>query len=74
MMLMKILVLLSEEVGSSNDENMGEAIASSAISGTELPAAEDSAQEESENNLALQTTNIKNENYQGGISSKWEAS
>jgi hypothetical protein len=58
----------SEEVGSLEDENMGEAIASSAISGTELPASEDSTQGESENNLALQTTNIKNENYQGGIS------
>ena len=58
----------SEEVGSLEDENMGEAIASSAISGTELPASEDSTQGEAENNLALQTTNIKNENYQGGIS------
>ena len=58
----------SEEVGSSEDENMGEAIASSAISGTELPAAEDSAQGESENNLTLQATNIKNGNYQGGVS------
>ena len=58
----------SEEVGSSNDESMGEAIASSAISGTELPAAVESAQGESENNLTLQATNIKNENYQGGIS------
>jgi hypothetical protein len=58
----------SEEVGSSEDENMGEAIASSAISGTELPAAEDSAQGESENNLTLQATNIKNGNYQSGIS------
>ena len=58
----------SEEVGSLEDENMGEAIASSAISGTELPAAEDSAQGESENNLTLQATNIKNGNYQSGIS------
>ena len=58
----------SEEVGSSEDENMGEAIASSAISGTELPAAEDSARGESENNLTLQATNIKNGNYQSGIS------
>ena len=58
----------SEEVGSLEDENMGEAIASSAISGTELPAAEDSARGESENNLTLQATNIKNGNYQSGIS------
>ena len=47
---------------------MGEAIASSAISGTELPSAEDSARGESENNLTLQATNIKNGNYQSGIS------
>jgi hypothetical protein len=58
----------SEATGDSKGENIGEAIASSAISGTELPAAEDGAQEESENNLALQTTNIKNGNYQGGVS------
>ena len=58
----------SEEVGSLEDENMGEAIASSAISGTELPSAEDSARGESENNLTLQATNIKNGNYQSGIS------
>lgn len=58
----------SEEAGSSEDESLGEAIASSAISGTELPAAEDSAQGESENNLTLQATNIKNGNYQGGVS------
>ena len=56
----------SSKGGDSGDS--GEAIASSAISGTELPAAEDGAQEESENNLALQTTNIKNGNYQGGVS------
>ena len=54
----------NEGVGNSEDENMGAAIASSAISGTELPASEDSTQGESENNLALQTTNIKNGNYQ----------
>ena len=58
----------SEENGNSEGENIGEAIASSAISGTELPAAEDGVQEESENNLAVQTTNIKNRNYQGGVS------
>ena len=58
----------SEATGNLKGENTGEAIASSAISGTELPAAEDSAQEESENNLALQTTNIKNGNNQGGVS------
>ncbi len=58
----------SEATGDSKGENIGEAIASSAISGTELPAAEDGVQEESENNLALQTTNIKNRNYQGGVS------
>ena len=57
-----------EATGSSKGGDSGEAIASSAISGTELPAAEDGAQEESENNLALQTTNIKNGNYQGGVS------
>lgn len=54
----------NEGVGNSEDENMGAAIASSAISGTELPAAEDSAQGESKNNLTLQATNIKNGNYQ----------
>tara|TARA_B110000914_G_scaffold215570_1_gene219604 strand:- start:126 stop:731 length:606 start_codon:yes stop_codon:yes gene_type:complete len=57
-----------EATGSSKGGDSGEAIASSAISGTELPATEDGAQEESENNLALQTTNIKNGNYQGGVS------
>ena len=57
-----------EATGSSKGGDSGEAIASSAISGTELPAAEDGVQEESENNLALQTTNIKNQNYQGGVS------
>jgi len=58
----------SEETGSSKGENMGEAIASSAISGTELPATEDDAQEESEDSLALQTTNNENGNYQGSVS------
>ena len=57
-----------EATGSSKGENMGEAIASSAISGTELPATEDDAQKESEDSLALQTTNNKNGNYQGGVS------
>ena len=57
-----------EATGSSKGENMGEAIASSAISGTELPATEDDAQEESEDSLALQTTNNKNGNYQGSVS------
>ena len=54
--------------GNSKAENMGEAIASSTISGTELPAAKDDAQEESEDSLALQTINNKNGNYQGSVS------
>ena len=59
----------SSKGGDSGDRgDSGEAIASSAISGTELPAAEDGVQEESENNLAVQTTNIKNRNYLGGVS------
>ena len=58
----------SEAIENSKDENMEEAIASSAISGTKLPADEDSAQEESENNFVLQTRDIKNGNYQGGVS------
>ena len=57
-----------EATGSSKGENMGGAIASSAISGTDLPATEDDAQEESEDSLALQTTNNKNGNYQGSVS------
>jgi hypothetical protein len=57
-----------EATGSSKGENMGEAIASSAISGTELPATEDDAQEESEDSLALQAINNKNGNYQGSVS------
>ena len=57
-----------EEAGNSKTENMGEAIASSTISGTELPAAKDDAQEESEDSLALQTINNKNGNYQGSVS------
>ena len=57
-----------EATGISKGENMGEAIASSAISGNELPATEDGAQEESEDSLALQTTNNKNGNYQGSVS------
>ena len=57
-----------EATGNSKSENMGEAIASSTISGTELPAAKDDAQEESEDSLALQTINNKNGNYQGSVS------
>jgi len=57
-----------EATGNSKAENMGEAIASSTISGTELPAAKDDAQEESEDSLALQTINNKNGNYQGSVS------
>ena len=57
-----------EATGNSKAENMGEAIASSTISGTELPAAKDDAQEESEDSLALQTINNKNGNYQGSAS------
>ena len=58
----------SEAIENSKGENIEEATASSAISGTKLPAGEDSSQEESENNFALQTRDIKNGNYQGGIS------
>jgi hypothetical protein len=57
-----------EATGNSKAENMGEAIANSTISGTELPAAKDDAQEESEDSLALQTINNKNGNYQGSVS------
>ena len=57
-----------EATRNSKAENMGEAIASSTISGTELPAAKDDAQEESEDSLALQTINNKNGNYQGSVS------
>jgi len=57
-----------EATGNLKAENMGEAIASSTISGTELPAAKDDAQEESEDSLALQTINNKNGNYQGSVS------
>ena len=59
-----------EATGNSKAENMGEAIASSTISGTELPAAKDDAQEESEDSLALQTINNKNGNYQGSVSTE----
>ena len=58
----------SEETGSSKGGDIGEAIASSTVSGTELPAAEDDSQEESEDNPALQTKNDKNGSYQGSFS------
>jgi len=58
----------SDSIGSSKDGNIGESIASSTMSGTELPAAEDTTQEDSEDNSALQTTNTKNSNYQGSVS------
>ncbi len=58
----------NEAAESSNGKNIGEAVANSAMSGTELPAAEDSVQEESKNNLTLQTTDIKNRNYLGSVS------
>ena len=59
----------SDSISSSKDGNIGESIASSTMSGTELPAAaEDNAQEDSADNSALQTTNTKNSNYQGNVS------
>lgn len=58
----------SDSIGGLKDGNIGESIASSTMSGTELPAAEDNAQENSEDNSVLQTTNTKNSNYQGSVS------